>query len=629
MNKFYFNNKIIGIIGIAIIIIIILLISIFIMGNQGNNEDNSIIDNYNITTTNDIHVTSGSIDFNGGNITVDDKSSPLYGLNINLPQGATYDTVNFDISYSNVTEINGLPETASISSKMISIETEGNEIWNEYKSFNKPIEIILPYDSTLVSENETVRYYTYDEENKILSSAGFNFHDKTNHTISFYTRSFSSFIAVKLSLKDYEYFGKNFSIDTGFRPKTDGFYIGNEGSYLESGGFCMGMVSFARFYYMYKKGIDGIGLYEKYREGDREEWRDDATAIELATRAHIAELEVWNQISNKELDIHIPSSKDVAISWIHGMIVTGSPQLIGIYQQVADGDWVAGHAIMTYKYSNGRFDIYDPNFPGTEPGTDVRQIPFTYKDGFSRDYSSGTTATTGDYKYNIFLHWGFKTFHPINAFNQLYYSAQNGFEDNSIFPTVSLTNYGSDGSTPTDTDGDGIRDTPECKATISGTITGGQKAVTSTLIFVSNQKFKTPVDSNGKFSQEVPLFAGKNDLIILATDQDTFSNWSGYLKDSIDSTGSKSAFTLTLTLEPNEAFGQHQEKLVVDVPSNCINMDKPPAVGDKIKYNTPDGKEVLGKILEIYDNSLKVDFNHPLAGKKIVFIVTIYSIVNT
>jgi FKBP-type peptidyl-prolyl cis-trans isomerase 2 len=87
--------------------------------------------------------------------------------------------------------------------------------------------------------------------------------------------------------------------------------------------------------------------------------------------------------------------------------------------------------------------------------------------------------------------------------------------------------------------------------------------------------------------------------------------------------------TKTLTLAPDEAFGQHQEKLVVDVPNDSINMDKPPAVGDKIKYNTPDGKEVLGTVLEISDNSLKVDFNHPLAGKKIVFIVTIYSIVNT
>ncbi|MBN2603618.1 MAG: FKBP-type peptidyl-prolyl cis-trans isomerase, partial [Candidatus Thermoplasmatota archaeon] len=80
--------------------------------------------------------------------------------------------------------------------------------------------------------------------------------------------------------------------------------------------------------------------------------------------------------------------------------------------------------------------------------------------------------------------------------------------------------------------------------------------------------------------------------------------------------------TKTLKLQPNEAFGHHQEQLVVDVPNNCINMDKPPAIGDKIKYNTPDGKKVVGTVLGINDNSLKVDFNHPLAGKKIVFTVT-------
>ncbi|GAH01247.1 unnamed protein product, partial [marine sediment metagenome] len=277
--------------------------------------------------------------------------------------------------------------------------------------------------------------------------------DSDSNTISFYTRTFSSFVAIKLKVADADYFGNEYSVDTGFRPKEDGFFISNYGSYLESGGMCMGMVSFARYYYMNKLVYDGTSLYEKYREGDRDEWRDDATAIQLATRAHTAEDSVWSQIVKKELKAYLPSSKDVAISWIHGMVVTGSPQLIGINQQVANGNWVGGHAIMTYKYSDGKFEIYDPNHPGTEPGNAARQIPFKYGEGFTSNYSSGTVAGSGKYQYNIFRHWGYKAFHPLNAFDQLYTSAENKFEDDSVFPTITLTDYNSNGNTPIDTDG--------------------------------------------------------------------------------------------------------------------------------------------------------------------------------
>jgi uncharacterized protein YfaP (DUF2135 family) len=103
------------------------------------------------------------------------------------------------------------------------------------------------------------------------------------------------------------------------------------------------------------------------------------------------------------------------------------------------------------------------------------------------------------------------------------------------------------GSTPIDTNGDGLRDTTSSTATITGTITGGQSTVTSTLIFVSGQKFETAVGADGSFSQIVPLMQGDNDLVILATDTDTFSNWAGFLRDTIKSTASPTALTVTMT----------------------------------------------------------------------------------
>jgi uncharacterized protein YfaP (DUF2135 family) len=141
-------------------------------------------------------------------------------------------------------------------------------------------------------------------------------------------------------------------------------------------------------------------------------------------------------------------------------------------------------------------------------------------------------------------------FHPFFSFINLYSSAEKGFHDDTLFPTVTLTDINTDpvGTTPTDTDSDGIRDTTASKIIISGTIKGGKQVVNSTLIFVSNQKFEVHVDNtDGTFSQEVPLFQGNNDVIILATATDTFSDWAGYHRETIKSTASLAALTLTLT----------------------------------------------------------------------------------
>lgn len=539
----------------AVAVVSILIIAGFYIGFMLGNEEskkgeetsssggNKII----IDSGSFIPVTTGSVGSSGGSISVSDYSNPLYGLDIDIPTAASLETIDFDISYADVSNIEGLPENAEVVGKLIRINTTGSSNWNKYKTFDKAVEVTLPYNSDLVSSDETVQFYSYDEESNTLGSAGMISQDRPSSTISFYTRTFSTFLAIKLVLSAYELLGLDYSIDTGFKPATDGWYITNYGSYLESGGICMGMVSFARYYYMNKKASDGTGLYEKYREGEQNEWRDDDTAIELGTRAHTAESDIWDQTWRHEIATQVPTSEDVAISWIHGMVVTGSPQLIGIYQEVANGDWVGGHAILTYKYNNGLFDIYDPNYPGSEPGADARQIPYTYGNGFTRVYSSGATAGSGRFQYNVFLHWGYKTFHPMNAFDQLYNSAEDGFDD-SIFPTVTLTDSTTDtyGTTPIDTDADGIRDTTLNKVTISGTITGGQEEVTSTLIFVSNQKFTVPV-ANGAFAHEVPLYAGENDVIILATHENTFSNWAGYLRDTITSSASQASLTLTLT----------------------------------------------------------------------------------
>jgi uncharacterized protein YfaP (DUF2135 family) len=507
-----------------------------------------------ITSGSKTQVASQSIDANGGTIQVSDASSPVNGLKIVVPEAATSEPVQFQVSYADISNVNGLPQSASPASKLITIQTTGPAAFNKYEMFDKPVEVTLPYDSTNPNDDTApVRFYWYDSQNGKLDSTGFLSEDKSAHTITFLTGSFSDFLAVEVDIVLSQLSGEtNYTVDTGFRPANNGWFIPNYGSVLTPGGMCLGMVSYAKWYYAYESS--DTALHSKYIEGTPSEWRDDNTAIQLAARAHLATSGIWNSLTQEEENWALANAREVGLSWLSGMIVTGEPQLIGLKARTNSGIWLNyAHAVMTYGYTDGSFEIYDPNFPGSAANDAMRQIPFDYTSGFNQTYVSGTTRADS-LVFNIFYHAGSKLASTPDDYKGLHDSAQNKFADSSVFPTVTLTDETTDpvGTTPKDTDSDGMRDTAEAKSTISGTITGGAHTINSTLIFVDNQKYTAAV-VDGAFSREVPLLNGDSDVVILATDENTFSNWAGFLKDTIKCTATPASMTVTLTWDQDQS----------------------------------------------------------------------------
>lgn len=564
---------------LAVILIIIILVPVVVVfsgvfnSNPNNNNPtvrptNSATNAPNTTPTsntptgsNQVTITSGSatsvtsqsVGSSGGTIQVTDSTSPLYGLKIVVPPAATSETLTFSIGYADISNVNGLPAGAQTASKLIVIDVTGSAEFNQYDMFEKPVTVTLPYDSAFANDDSApVRFYWYDESTGKLDSTGFVKQDKTAHTITFETGSFSKFLAIEVSLQLSELSGVNYSVDTGFRPKLNGWFIPNYGSVQTPGGMCLGMVSYAKWFYTYH--FADTGLNDKYIEGDANQWRDDNTAIQLAARAHLATSGIWNSLTQEEQNWAEANAREVGLSWISGMIVTGEPQLIGLKARASGGNYLNyAHAVMTYGYSDGKFQIYDPNFPESDWGDSMREIPFTYNDGFTETYISGTTRSDS-LVFNIFYHAGSKLSSTPSDYQGLYDAAQSKFQGSSTFPTVTLTDESTTptGTTPIDTDSDGKRNTEAVKTTISGTITGGQNVITSTLVFVDNKKFTAPV-VDGAFSVEVPLMTGDNDVVILATDENTFSNWAGFLRDTIKCTGSPAALTVTLTWDQGQS----------------------------------------------------------------------------
>lgn len=97
---------------------------------------------------------------------------------------------------------------------------------------------------------------------------------------------------------------------------------------------------------------------------------------------------------------------------------------------------------------------------------------------------------------------------------------------------------------------------------------------------------------------------------------------SGQLIDGFDSAvlGMAVGGTKTVRLEPSEAYGEPDPSLIIDLSSEGAPPDL--AVGDQVTLS--DGSRVT--ILEIGEDIITVDANHPLAGQALTFEITIETI---
>ncbi len=79
-------------------------------------------------------------------------------------------------------------------------------------------------------------------------------------------------------------------------------------------------------------------------------------------------------------------------------------------------------------------------------------------------------------------------------------------------------------------------------------------------------------------------------------------------------------------LEPWQAFGVSQPELIQTLPKTDLPADMEFEVDQLIEFAMPSGQTLAGRILEIGNEAVKVDFNHPLADLFIEFEVEIVRI---
>lgn len=81
----------------------------------------------------------------------------------------------------------------------------------------------------------------------------------------------------------------------------------------------------------------------------------------------------------------------------------------------------------------------------------------------------------------------------------------------------------------------------------------------------------------------------------------------------------------TVTLEPEDAYGAYEDELVVEGPRKSF-PDGDLRVGQSFTVHLKGGQEAVARVLRVSGETVALDFNHPLAGKRLTFHLHVVSV---
>jgi len=89
-------------------------------------------------------------------------------------------------------------------------------------------------------------------------------------------------------------------------------------------------------------------------------------------------------------------------------------------------------------------------------------------------------------------------------------------------------------------------------------------------------------------------------------------------------TGDKQSITLT----PEQTYGHRDPDNIHTLARSDFPIELTPEKGQVIAFDTPSGDDINGVVLDVSDDTVSVDFNHPLSGNTLVFEVEILKVSN-
>lgn len=82
----------------------------------------------------------------------------------------------------------------------------------------------------------------------------------------------------------------------------------------------------------------------------------------------------------------------------------------------------------------------------------------------------------------------------------------------------------------------------------------------------------------------------------------------------------------SVSIESTNAFGPRRDELVIEIPRDNLPPDTEPEQGMALRGQQPDGSPVTLYVVEVNEQTVKADANHPLAGEDLTFDITLRNI---
>ncbi len=82
----------------------------------------------------------------------------------------------------------------------------------------------------------------------------------------------------------------------------------------------------------------------------------------------------------------------------------------------------------------------------------------------------------------------------------------------------------------------------------------------------------------------------------------------------------------TVDIASEEAYGPYRDELILSVNREQFPEDIQPEVGQSLQVQQPNGQPVVVTVAAVADEEVKLDANHPLAGKDLTFEIELMDI---
>ncbi|MCE6992190.1 peptidylprolyl isomerase [Dyadobacter sp. CY323] len=137
------------------------------------------------------------------------------------------------------------------------------------------------------------------------------------------------------------------------------------------------------------------------------------------------------------------------------------------------------------------------------------------------------------------------------------------------------------------------------------------------------------------YSLSIPDAEGEVDVVEVVSEDDPMYFIQGIsglpegFESQIEGLSAGDTFEFTVTAE--EGYGEYDEEAVVELPkavfqTDDVNQDELLQIGNIIPMTNEDGERMHGQVVEIKDDIVLMNFNHPLAGKEMFFSGQIISV---